>query len=58
MADLEKMVDSMNEMTAQIYKLQRENAILQLKLNLISIYAKHDQKIQEILEALEWVLED
>lgn len=50
MTDLEKMVDSMNQMTAQIYKLQTENAILQLKLNLISIYAKHDQKIQEILE--------
>ena len=50
MTDLEKMVDSMNQMTAQIYKLQRENAILQLKLNLISIYAKHDKKIQEILE--------
>lgn len=50
MTDLEKMVDSMNQMTNQIYKLQRENAILQLKLNLISIYTKHNQKIQEILE--------
>ena len=26
MTDLEKMVDSMNQMTAQIYKLQKENA--------------------------------
>lgn len=40
----------MNQMTAQIYKLQRQVAEQQLKLNLISIYAKHDQKIQEILE--------
>jgi hypothetical protein len=50
MTDLEKMVDSMNQMTEQIYNLQRQVAEQQLKLNLISIYAKHDQKIQEILE--------
>jgi hypothetical protein len=50
MADLLKMVECMNQMTAQIYKLQRQVAEQQLKLNLISIYAKHDQKIQEILE--------
>lgn len=50
MTDLEKMVDSMNQMTEQIYNLQRQVAEQQLKLNLISIYVKHDQKIQEILE--------
>ena len=50
MTDLEKMVDSMNQMTEQIYNLQRQVAEQQLKLNLISIYAKHDQKIQEILK--------
>jgi hypothetical protein len=50
MTELEKMVDSMNQMTEQIYNLQRQVAEQQLKLNLISIYAKHDQKIQEILE--------
>ena len=50
MADMLKMVECMNQMTEQIYKLQRQIAEQQLKLNLISIYAKHDQKIQEILE--------